>query len=231
MAVYEGHRADMHRFLVRMYEVSGGDRTKLLDMWEVGNGLGFSRDEINMIVQHLVVENLIDLRTHNGRVTITPHGILEVEEAKGDGQAQKSEQLFDAGDLEVLEEGSGIGDADNPTATADAVADARSTGKNTVVEPVPDPVPEAALDLSEQSSVKDLSGFVRNLRSRLPTLRLGTDDYGEMLADLGTIELQMASPRPKQKILLECVSTIGRILRESDSDTAEKLIDDLADLL
>jgi hypothetical protein len=240
LAIFEGHRADMHNFLVRMHELSGGDRTQLLDMWEVGDSLNFSRDEINMIVQHLVVENLIDLRTHNGRVAITTHGVLEVEEGpSGGGDSDQEPAVNDAAidiELETLEP---LAEPEPQVTKAPeeivpkvafGVEDLPGEVSAVVKEPGQDADLKAAFK-GEKTDEEGLSGFVRSLRRRLPTLNLGSDDYGELLADLGTMELQMGSPRPNEKIMVECVSTIGRILRETENEEANKLIEELAELL
>lgn len=238
MARYEGHRADMHSFLVRMYELSGGDRARLLDMWEVGDSLNFTRDEINMIVQHLAVESLIDLRSHNGRVGITSHGILEVEEALGREQPEESGTGAPTPEPEDRELPSPPAPKASPAAPPSATPkpasepapnEKQAAGKKPVGSP-PDSNLKAAFE-GEVVADKGLSGFVRNLRPKLATLGLGPDDYGEMLADLGTIELQIDSPRPNRMILMECLSSIGRILREADNAVARKLIRELADLL
>ncbi len=48
-----------YQFLHYLYYKSGGSRAKYLDMWEIVEKLGFSKDETQAVYQYLAGETLI----------------------------------------------------------------------------------------------------------------------------------------------------------------------------
>jgi hypothetical protein len=83
-------------FLKRLYELSDGAETKFINMWEIGDQLGFDRDLTISIAQYLKGEGLIEFRALGGIISITHYGIKEAERSSNNiqptEQIQKSQQ-------------------------------------------------------------------------------------------------------------------------------------------
>src|SRR6267154_1098308 len=77
----EEKRANRFRFLNAVYELTDGQRQSMVSMWEIGDGLNLSRDEVANTVQYLVGESLVEHIAMGGEIGITHYGIVQVEEA------------------------------------------------------------------------------------------------------------------------------------------------------
>ncbi|MCJ7722810.1 MAG: hypothetical protein MUP03_01635, partial [Anaerolineales bacterium] len=69
------------QFLQRLYEVTEGNELASVNLWELGNELGYTRPEIDRIDDFLRGEGLIKQIAYGGTVGITHEGIVEVESA------------------------------------------------------------------------------------------------------------------------------------------------------
>lgn len=69
------------QFLHRLYEITGGDKYHHVNMWELGDELGFDRDETKKISQYLKGEYLLEFGTLDGGINITHEGVKEIEDA------------------------------------------------------------------------------------------------------------------------------------------------------
>jgi len=264
LSMLDDHRADMMRFLTNSFEQSGGDRSHLLNMWELGDELGFSRDEINMIVQHLAVEGLLEIRSNVGRVAITSHGIREVE------RLIEEKELIDDQEPVTIEENIlepvPIEDVEN--IVDEPSEDPLPESQPELLlepEPKPEPVPESKPELKakpetrpktkskvkpkakpvvppepgkelqaekvEPTDYSDLLHLIVSLKTSLSDIQIDQDDRKELDADLGTIELQLWSSRPKEKIIAQCAHSVGRVLKENENPVTKKLFEKLLKLL
>lgn len=68
------------QFLIKVYEHTGDDSLKRIDMFEVGKELGFDDALTTKIVRYLIDEGLIECRTIGKMINITHLGIQKVEE-------------------------------------------------------------------------------------------------------------------------------------------------------
>ncbi len=89
------------------------------------------------------------------------------------------------------------------TATDSAPSDAVTLGTDGIISP-------AAKD--------ELQQIMAQTRTALEEWDLTADDRAEVLADLETIEAQMASPKPKNTILHAAVESLHTLLINSDQD-------------
>lgn len=69
------------QFLRHLYEATEGDELAFVNDQELGNELGFTRDETDQVVRYLEGEHLIETVTFGGNISITHQGIVEVEKA------------------------------------------------------------------------------------------------------------------------------------------------------
>lgn len=81
MESIETKRANRFLFLKSIYEASQRDTMNGVNMWEVGNELGWDEKITDDIVEYLLEEELIKEWSHGGEIGITHKGIREVEDA------------------------------------------------------------------------------------------------------------------------------------------------------
>lgn len=62
------------QFLKSLYEITGGNRFSSVSMWELGQDLGFTRSDTDLIVQYLVGEGLVNYFSLGGGIVINPLG-------------------------------------------------------------------------------------------------------------------------------------------------------------
>jgi hypothetical protein len=67
----------LHQF----YEITGGRLNRIVDIWEVGNFLGWDRDTTATTFDYLLGEGLLEAMTLGGGASITHQGVKEVEAA------------------------------------------------------------------------------------------------------------------------------------------------------
>ncbi len=72
------------------------------------------------------------------------------------------------------------------------------------------------------------SAFLADLERRLPELDLAEPVQRELAAEVATAKAQLASPRPKQGILSESLSSVQRILEGTAGNLAAQLVTQLA---
>ena len=75
-------KKNRYEFLNKLYDVTDGDSSLIVDMWELGKEINIERRDISNIVDYLKGEYLIEPMTLGGGISITHEGILEIEELK-----------------------------------------------------------------------------------------------------------------------------------------------------
>ncbi len=194
-------RKKRFRFLRLCYEKSGGDRFTAFGLWEIGDELGFSRDESERIIDYLAGENLIEHQTI-GEISLTHYGIREVEEALS--HPERPTHYFPAVNIINIQhmEGSQI---------QQGTTKSSQTGTFSF------------------GHINALPVFITTLKSSLKDLHLQVDDMAEVVADVETIESQLKSSRPKGTILHESLKSIRNILEgATGSVLATNLLNQLA---
>lgn len=73
-------RLQRFRLLNALYEKTGGNELARVAMHDLGAELGFSREQVELIVQYLVGEHLVKYATM-GSIAITHYGVTQVEHA------------------------------------------------------------------------------------------------------------------------------------------------------
>ncbi len=58
----------------------------------------------------------------------------------------------------------------------------------------------------------EFKNLVNEIKETIPKLNLDQERKNQLYADVGTIEVQIASPQPKQSIISECIHSIRSIL-------------------
>ena len=68
---------DKH-FLDELFRQTDGNIETQISMYDVGTGIGLEKNEAGAIAQDLIIEELAELRTLTGNISITPKGLKEL---------------------------------------------------------------------------------------------------------------------------------------------------------
>jgi hypothetical protein len=83
MTTLEEKKKNRWLMLKKFYEICNGQsNTYIVDMWEVGQELGWDRETTSATYDYLEGERLLKAMTLGGGATITHHGVKEVEQAE-----------------------------------------------------------------------------------------------------------------------------------------------------
>ena len=177
-----------------------------------------------MFIQNDVKENLslfiVELyhRTQgDGSVKVSMYDIGESLGLDRKLSLRTAEELIGTGLAEIKTLSGGIG------ITAEGVAEAQglgaslqeNVGSNISLQDVP------VLDKSVHLSVEQL---VTTLKGQTNQFSLNFDSLAELMADLKTIDAQLASPNPKTAIIRECFRSIVGVLKAVDNNDILKSI-------
>lgn len=73
------------QFLTRLFEQAGGQTSRQLSMYEIGQGLGWEREAASRAAQDLMAAGLVEIRTLSGGIGLSPAGVEAVQAALGLG--------------------------------------------------------------------------------------------------------------------------------------------------
>lgn len=173
------------QFLHFLYEKTEGDEHSHVNMWELGEELGFEKEKTNKITQYLVGESLMEYAAMGGIISITHQGVIEVENALT--HPEEPTEYFPP--VNIIN----INHMENSQIQ-------QSSSYSTQTQSI------------ETNNINDLLGFIEILKTKLPELELRAEDKSEIEADIATLHAQLDSARPKENILKESLSSIQRIL-------------------
>ena len=192
------------KFMLKLYEATGGYRHGIVNMWELGKDSGLSREDTEVTVEYLVGEGLAEYVAMGGTIGITHYGILEVERA--------------------------VDEPEEPTRYFPAAVNFISIGQmhDSAIQQG-----TVASGLSYAPSSQDvlaLHDAVNELRKRLDDLGIGEENRAVIEADIDTIDAQLRSGRPKPPILSECLKSIREVLEGTATNVAAELLHKFIDL-
>lgn len=172
-------------FVARLYELTDGSRTRFVRMEEVIADLRYAPEEIASVVEYLQGEQLVDEVA--GSVTITHIGVREVEQALSNPR-QPTVHFPAAVNIINVEHMHGS-QIQQGTATSTQFG-----------------------DFVSGESREALKAEVNALRGDLAELVLADDDRSELEAEVGTVEQQLGSSRPKVLTIRGSLQRIGELL-------------------
>ena len=179
-------KTDRFRYLNLLYERTGAQRLKFLDMWDLGGELGIGRDDTHVLVDYLVGENLAEHRGIGGIIGITHCGIVEVERALT--EPETSTKYFPPV-INVLNIRSVVGSQIQQGTHG-------STQTQTVTT----------------NDTEAIRALVSSFREKLSELPLDQADKSDAEAELQTLEAQLQSSKPKTAIVRESLKTLRNLL-------------------
>jgi hypothetical protein len=172
------------QFLFKLFEVSQGDELFSIDAFELGDQLGYTREETNRIYDYLQGEYLIN-RVAGTRISITHQGIVEVEKA--------------------------LSKPDEPTAYFPPINYIHV--EHMIGSQIQQSTNQSTQVLTYRNNdIEAILKFVGELKSQLSEIELDTEAQAEVESDIATIESQSKSPRPKSTIIKECLLSIKSVL-------------------
>jgi hypothetical protein len=172
------------QFLLKLHELTNGDELISIDAFELGDQLGFPRDETNRIDEYLRGEYLIQ-GVAGTQIAITHHGIVEVERALS--QPDEPTTYFPPFNIIHVERmiGSQIQQGTNESAQIFSYSN---------------------------TDLEEVRKFIDDMRNHLNDLGLDSENQAQAKSDIETIDAQIKSPRPKSIILGECLKSLRTIL-------------------
>lgn len=172
-------------FLNKLYEITNGDSSYMVNMWELGKELGIERNAISSIVDYLTSEYLIESRALGGGIAITHSGIVEIEELHNN--PNESTEHFPS--INVIH----IDNMNNSAIQQGTI----NSSQNAIFN---------------LNSINDLQTIIDNIENVKNELALSKDSYSELISEIQTLKSQIKSPKPKNVIITESLKTIRNII-------------------
>jgi hypothetical protein len=179
-------KTDRFRYLNLLYEKTGGDRTKFLDMWDLGGQLALDPVDTKTLVDYLFGENLAEMIGLGGVISITHRGIVEVEGARTEPNA--STRYFPPV-INILNIESVVG--------------------SQIQQGTHGSVQTQTVTTNEVAAIRVL---LDGLKEKLSELPFNDPQRSEATAEIQTIEAQLSSSKPKPAILRESLRTLRNLL-------------------
>lgn len=205
MGKIEQNKEKRFQYLHLLWEKTDGSIHARENGNELGDLLGYPREETVKIVQYLVDEYLVKRAGLSFLIEITHEGIKEIEEALS--SPDEPTHYFPPVNIINIHhmEGSQI---QQGTVSSSQSGSFITENKN------------------------DIETFLNILKNKLPDLNLGVDDKTVINSDIDTVEAQLSSSRPKSSIVKESLKSIQRILEgASGALVAQQLIPSILSLL
>lgn len=174
-----------YEFLNKMYEVTDGSSSLIVNMWKLGNEINLERKDVSNIIDYLKGEYLIESKTLGGGISITHEGILEIEELH-DSPNNPTEH-FPA--INVIH----VENMNNS-----AIQQGTSNSNQSV--------------LFESGKSDDLHKLILEIEKIKSDLKLKQVDADEFESEFETIKSQSKSPKPKRLIISESLKTIRNLI-------------------
>lgn len=190
LSTLERKRQRRLEYMQALYDETGGSTNVAVDMWELGDQLGWSREDTDHTVEYLGEEGLLETVAMGGTICITHQGVVEVEASIS--RPNDATEHFPA--RNVINVGTMIAsqiqqDSAGATQTTQVIA---------------------------ADSAQELLEVIRQLRSEvLPELELGKDDAETLKTELEVAELYLRSNRPRRAAVRQSIEQVSVLLGQA----------------
>lgn len=191
MTTIEEIKRKRFQFLLRLYELTEGDEHKFVSMWEIGQELGFQVDLTQKITQYLTGEGLIKFQAIGGIIGITHWGVREIERALSNPD-EPTTHFLPVSTINIVS-------VERMIDSQIQQAGSKSTQVVTICE----------------ERLEELKEIIQLLKDSVDQLGLSLLQKSDLQAEIHTIEAQMLSSKPKNKIITECLKSIRSILESA----------------
>ncbi len=201
-ASLEDKKAQRLTYMSALYDATGGSPSAAVDMWELGQGLGWDRPTTDRTVEYLDAENLLKFIAMGGAISITHRGVVEVEQSREDPEAPT--EHFPA-ILNVL----------NVQTMYGSQIQQGSSGSQ-------------SMEIVQGPRVDELIDLIREIRVRaLPLLDVDGDEYDEITAELDVAERQLQAKKPRREAVVQALARVGTLLNSlaSAGGSGAELVD------
>lgn len=180
-------------FLQRVADDTHHDPDETVDMWVVGEQLGWSRAEIRTVVHYLVEENLLQYMAIGGIISLTHQAVKELEATVG--RPSQATELFTP--LNIMY----VGSMQN-SQVQQGTNHSYQTG---------------TLSAGDLDTMRD---WVEEAHGRLNELGLDEEALEEFSSQVATLRAQLRSKQPNTTILRESGKTTRAILEGAAGNVA-----------
>lgn len=179
-------------FTKALYDATDGSRAEIVEMFDLGESLGWDRGRISNVVEYLEGEGLVKYMTLGGGISITHRGVVELEEALTE-PAQPTEHFPP---VSIISVGTMVGSQISQA----------SPGSSQVIE------------VMQRPQLDEAATLLRELREVvLPAVDFAEEDRSEFEAELGTVEQQLGSSRPKSAFVRASFARMAEMLRTAST--------------
>lgn len=175
-------KRDRFKFLKTVYKESKGEEGYIFNMWEIGNSLGFSREETSSIFNYLEGEGLLVPMALGGGFSITHFGILEIEESLS--EPNKSTEHF----LPFNQYNITIGNMSGGAVQQGNI--------------------NSNINILSNETISNIENYVSSFKKFLAEEISNNELRDELLADIETLSQQSKSPKPKSSIMKVTLNSI-----------------------
>ncbi len=155
-------------------------------MYEVGQELGFTQDQTELVVQYLEGKKLLKFEGLGGYYSITHHGVVQVEDALSN--RDQSTHYFPPV-VNIMNFHGQVSHAAFQQGTHDSTQTASFTTQQ-----------------------QDLCSILNEIKQSIDALGLDMQQQSDIRAEIGTIEAQLTSSKPKYSVITECLKSLRNIL-------------------
>lgn len=92
----------MNNFLQQLYQMSSGDVTAEVSMYDVGASLGLDKSDAGAVAEDLIIDGYAELKNLTGGISITTEGLRMLEVDTAGKTDEQSDGNFVMGNAEVL---------------------------------------------------------------------------------------------------------------------------------
>lgn len=195
----EQKKKQRFEFLERLYKETNGNESFMVNMWELGNELGYDRETSSNIVEYLQGENLLVPRALGGGIAITHYGIKEIEVA----YKHPNEPTEHFMPINVIN----IENMNNSSIQQGTIHSAQNNH-------------------FKNNQLSDLKQIINELQKVIA--ELGESDLKkELVAENETLISQIKSPKPKKNIIKETLKSIKEISKAVTIKTISAQLNEL----
>lgn len=92
----------IHSYMQKLFEMSGGDVSAEVSMYEIGAALGMDRHEAGALAEDLIIDGYAELKNLSGGISITTAGLQLLNRDPGGREKEQGTDGVRLGEAEVL---------------------------------------------------------------------------------------------------------------------------------
>jgi hypothetical protein len=186
MDAFTAKKLDRFTYLNHLYEIADGSSSAFISMYEIGDQIGFDRTRTANVVEYLVGEHLVERVSIGGGISITHHGVVEVERALS--EPEKPTHYFP------------------PVVN---VVNVHSMVNSQIQQGTQNSSQSQQIS---QNDLTELGAFVDAFAAAVSAATIDAGEKAELEAEISTLKAQLASPKPKKALILESLKEFRNVL-------------------